>query len=74
MGLNGGIRSASSYGRKNVKIKSRVRWLQEGDRNTAYFHKIASCKRRSNVVTPAMVGLNEDMSMSELKASIKAGV
>lgn len=43
--------------------KSRVNWLQEGDRNTIYFHR----KRRSNYINPAMVGFSEEASVSDIE-------
>lgn len=50
--------------------KSRVKRLQENDRNTTYFHMMASCKRRSNVITSAMVELSEDISVESFKSAI----
>lgn len=39
----------------------------EGDHNTIYFHIMASHRRRSNVITPSMVGLSNDCLVSVLK-------
>lgn len=46
---------------------SRVLWLYDTDRNTAYCHKVALSRRRANVITLAMVGLKEDASVTDIK-------
>ena len=33
------------------KIKSRRKWLRDGDRNTSYFHKLAEVRKNYNRVT-----------------------
>ena len=33
-----------------LRQKSRAKWIKEGDRNTAYFHKVINFRRSSNAV------------------------
>lgn len=53
-----------------LRQKSKVSWQQEGDRNTMYFHKIASCRRISSIITPTIVGLIEEVSLSTIPSSV----
>lgn len=50
--------------------KSGVILLQRGDKNTAYFPKIASCRRISNVDTTGVVGISKDASVFNLKTLV----
>lgn len=50
--------------------KSRVTWLKERDCITAFFLKWHPPRRRSNLITAAMVGLDDNGSVSELKARV----
>ena len=38
-----------------LRQKSRAKWIKEGDRNTAYFHKVINFRRSSNVVHGILV-------------------
>jgi hypothetical protein len=44
----------------NWRRKSRALWLQEGDKNTTFFHRIANSNRRSNSISSLMI--NGEMS------------
>lgn len=52
------------------KQKSRVRLFHEGDCNITYFHRIMPCRRRSNIITPAKVGLDEEAPAASLKVVV----
>lgn len=48
--------------------KSKVQWHSEGDRNTAYFHRVAKIKNASNLITSIKHGdtvLTDNMEISE---------
>ena len=38
-----------------LRQKSRAKWIKEGDKNTAYFHKVINFRRSSNVVHGILV-------------------
>lgn len=52
------------------KQKSRILWLREREGNTSYFHKMASKRRRKNLITPEMVGLGENTSLENLQGKV----
>jgi hypothetical protein len=51
-----------------ARQRSRVEWLREGDRNTAFFHARASARRRTNKIDML---LREDGSRCETQGEIK---
>lgn len=51
--------------------RSRVEWLREGDRNTAFFHAKASARKRTNKIN---VPVREDGSKCESQGEIKGMV
>lgn len=42
------------------KQKFKVLWLNDGDHNMSFFHRMTPSRRRANVTTPPMVGLNDN--------------
>lgn len=52
--------------------KSKVGWQQMGDQNMLYFHKVALCRKRFNIIVPAMVGLRYEVPLSAIKYVITA--
>lgn len=50
--------------------KSKILWFKDGECNTAYFHKIGSCRKRANVITHTLVGLKEKASVSKVKRTM----
>lgn len=53
------------------KQKSRVHWLKEGDENTAFFHKMASCRRGVNMIRRLKVGNSYMYNEMEIRAHME---
>ena len=53
------------------KQKSRVDWLQEGDRNTAFFHNTVKARRSGNSIT-SLVSTSGDQLFSKEAISLEA--
>lgn len=49
---------------------STVRWLKEGDQNTSIFHRVASGRYRTNMITPAMIPLRDNTSVHIMQNTI----
>lgn len=52
------------------KQESRVFWFNEGNQNTSHFHRMTSNRRRVNAISPAIVGLNEDTTSTDIKRRV----
>ncbi|XVE88638.1 hypothetical protein DITRI_Ditri19aG0085600 [Diplodiscus trichospermus] len=52
--------------------KSRLKWAQEGDKNTAFFHMVASARRRSNWINQIVVQGNSLSEPKEIKEGVAA--
>lgn len=48
------------------KQKAKYKWLKEGDRNTKFFHKIASGRKRKNLITKLMIDGNETIDFETI--------
>lgn len=61
--LWGWLRKKESYWAQN----SRLKWLKEGDRNTRYFHTVATMRKRKNQIDKIAVGGEATDDPSKIK-------
>ncbi|KAL4190676.1 hypothetical protein AMTRI_Chr07g76910 [Amborella trichopoda] len=50
--------------------RSRVKWLKARDQNTAFFHRIANCRRRENLISTLKVNNNVLTQPLDIEAAI----
>ena len=52
----------------DLKQKSRIRWMIDGDENSKFFHGLINCKNRKNRMKGLMINGRWTTSMEEIKA------
>lgn len=52
------------------KQKARVKLLKKRDLNTSFFHKVPLSHRRANLITPAMISLEDNASTMAIKTAV----
>ncbi|XP_026390910.1 uncharacterized protein LOC113286536 [Papaver somniferum] len=55
---------------KRWKLRAKVRWHVDGDRNTKIFHKVASGNRRKNAIFKLKIGSNEVVCQDLIKEEV----
>lgn len=49
------VREVHSHEGGELRLKSRVLWLREGDKCTKFFHKVANSNRRKNSIDSLLI-------------------
>lgn len=52
------------------KQKTRGNWLREGALNTSLFHRVALGQRRENLITPAMIPMDDNANAATIKIDV----
>ena len=67
--IKGELRIFLKNGEETWRLKSRATWLAEGDRNTKFFHKFATGRRKDNSIWEINLGDRLVHSTEEIKSS-----
>lgn len=64
------LNSLRMIGDQYWKQKAKVNWLKYGNRNTSFFHVVASGRRRTNLVLPAMIPLDDNVNATTIRSMV----